>query len=47
MSDLDIEVVTITRREYNDFLAAVEQLLALKAHGVDNWYGDAMSSIGE
>jgi hypothetical protein len=41
------EVVTITKKEYEELVKDSEFLNALRAQGVDNWdgYGDALSSI--
>jgi len=41
------EVITITKKEYEELLREEEKLLALEEFGVDNWlgYDDAMRSL--
>lgn len=43
------EVLTVTKRRYEELLAAEAKLTALLDFGVDNWegYSDAMRSLGE
>ena len=41
--------VSITMAEYLDLIAAKEKLVALEAHGVDNWegYAEAMATLDD
>ena len=43
----DVEMITITKKEYDDLLHASDVLNALRDAGVDNWdyYDDAMATL--